>query len=583
MQKLLPVSLALFGAAVHVSAQAPCSGSPPPATIATQDPFAASFYGGASAPSAAYTGMAEFTDIIVGSTLTITSMQKTTYDQGVGNPVVPNQVGNTTLVNIYTCPTSWLGNQLITPGSSGSPWTLVGTGTLTVVAWPNPSPIVLTAPITLAAGTYGLCLETTPTTTGLNPGPLHCIYSTSTNVASDQFITLQNQAVQNEAFITGHFVGNINLRISYTPAANAGFAQRFGAGCYERPRTFFENFPENSPLPIANTMITFQPLSPNNYVVFSGPSAYVTPTSASLTLNPPTSTSSASWDDALYVQQLPAWFNNNTGSFPFAGGSTNTITISSNGSVYLASVNSTAFATTGASYGTLAVLRDNPPRIAGFYHDLDPSAGGGVHYEEDQASGFVRVSWHQVPEWGVPGSISTFSVTLYGFGQVDISYGNLANQSAGNNAIVGFAEGNGATLPPSMNLTASMPFQSGDGSFPPILSTDPRPVQGTTFNFVTSNLTPGTAFGLVALGLSEVPGGLSLGFIGAPGCSLWINPANANFLVPVVGGVISVPLTLPPGQFVGSTMFVQSFPLTAGLNAAGGVSSNGLCIKIGQQ
>lgn len=581
-QNILPVSIALLGSIATALAQAPCSGNPPATTIATQE-FAASFYGGASTPSAAYTGMAEYTDIVVGASITITAMTKTTYDQGVGNPVVPNQVGNTTLVNIYTCPASWLGNQLISPTATGTPWTLAGTGTLTVVAWPNPSPIVLTSPITLPAGSYGLCLETTPTTTGTNPGPLHCIYSTSQNVAQDQFVTLQNQAVQNEAFITGHFVGNINMTMDYTPATNAGFYTRFGAGCYEQPRTFFENFPNGSPIDIQNSGITLQPLGPDNYLVFSQPIAVVPPTSASITLNPPASSSSASWDDGLQPFQLPAWFNGNTGVFPFAGGSTNTITVSSNGFVYLDNVSLATFEACGASYGSLAVLRDNAPRIAAYYHDLDPTVGGGLHWEEDQANGVVRITWNQVQEWGVASSVNTMQITLYGFGQVDIAYGTLANTSATNNAIAGFCAGNGATLPASIDLTAAMPFQSGDGRFPPVLAMDARPVQGTSMNFVTSNITPGTSFVLMGLGLSEVPGGLSLAQFGAPGCTLWINPVGINFFAAVTNGQATVPLTLPPNQFVGTTVFAQSFPLTPGFNAANGVSSNGLCAKVGQQ
>lgn len=572
-----------------------CNVAPAARTIATLDPFQASFYGGQSVPvPAGYTGMGELTDMVLSAPVTITAMTKTTYDQGQGGgtaPPPPNQVGNTTTVNIYTCPTGWGGNQMILPSAPASPWTLRGTATLTIVAWPASSPMVLTSPITLPAGSYGLMLETTPTTTGLNPGPLHSLYSTTTLVSSDQFITLQNQAHQGQAFVSGLAIGNINLTITYTAAAPSGHSVPFGSGCYFNPQAFYEDRPAStSPVPLANTSMQWFNLG-NRYLVTSPtpPLTIVPPTSPNLTAGAFGASSSASWDDALTTPiTLPFTFN-------YPSGSTSTITISSNGCIYLAAVTGATFQDCGAMYNVLSVLRDKPARLCPFWCDLDmdlasTSGGGTLHYEVDPAATpqWVRISWMNVPEWptGPTGTLNTMQLTLHVSGNVDIAYGTLANVSVANlnDAITGWTPGNGANLPaPIANIAAAIPFQGGDGSVPPILSLSARPVIGTTTSFVTSNLTPGTLFVFLVMGFGHTgANGIDLSSIGMPNCRQYIQPFT-SVLLPVVGGTASAPLGIPNNASYQNVMvFGQSAPITAGLNAAGILTSNGLCVRAGQ-
>ena len=125
-----------------------------------------------------------------------------------------------------------------------------------------------------------------------------------------------------------------------------------------------------------------------------------------------------------------------------------------------------------------------------------------------------------------------------------------------------------------------MPFQSGDGSIPPVLTMSARPVSGASTSLLTQNLSAGTVFSFQGLGFATIPGGLPLAPFGMPGCTLYINPLAAT-LVPVVGGTATYNLPIPGhSSFLGVNLQAQSFPLTAGLNSAGIISSNALCLQI---
>ncbi len=594
MQKLSLVAAAL-GLIASAAAQN-CNGSPPPQSFAFRDPFAASFYYGpvtANTPSASYNLLF---DAVVQSPITITSMLATCYDQFVGNAAIPNQVGNTTTVNVYTCPITRVGNTgaAQAPGQPGSTWTLIGSGTLTVAAWPTPSPIAFTTPIAVPAGTYGVAIEVLPTTVAAVPGnaigSLHCLGVSPSTIPtpSDPFLSISNQGIQQTGWVggtaTGVNVADINLVIDYIPDPQAALFTTLGEGCYFRPRGFFENFPAGPAPDLANTAIQLIPLGQNYLVAPVASSTIAQPTSTSITAVPANSGSSGAgnWDDGLSAPiTLPF-------TFAYPGGSTTTITISSNGSVYLDAVNSTSFDVCGAAYGSLTGWRDNAARIAPMYMDLDPSpAGGGtIHYDVDPSNQFVTITWYQVPEWpaALPNA-NTFSLTLWATGQVDINYNALTtlNTANGNNAIAGFTEGNGNRLPASQDLSVTMPFQSGDGAIPPVLGMSARPVIGTTPNIVTTNITAGTTVQLLIAGLNGLPAPIDLTPFGLPGCNQHIQPFATLVNVITPNNTFEQPFAIPVGAsyLQNVQFFFQAAPLTPGLNQANALTTNGICTKIG--
>src|SRR5262245_54487380 len=160
MIRLPHLTAVLLGSACAVVAQT-CATPSGAHTFSNRDEFVGSFY---------YVMDVHFADITLQRDISISQIRTWTYDQGAGQPVVPTQVGNQGVVNVYTCPNTRLGNEAIAPTAPGSPWTLVGSGTLTVVAHPAESPVVFAPPITILAGTYGLAIEYMQPTTGINPG-----------------------------------------------------------------------------------------------------------------------------------------------------------------------------------------------------------------------------------------------------------------------------------------------------------------------------------------------------------------------------------------------------------------------------
>ncbi len=567
----LPCFLAAFLAVAASAVAQNCTTPPAQRTLSNRAEFGASFY---------YNIGNHFFDLNAQTNVSISSIKTWTYDSGIGNPPVPNQVGATGVVNFYTCATTRIGNEAISPTAPGTPWTLLGAGVITIVATPGESQIVFATPLALPAGQWGCAVEYLATTNGPNPGLLHCL-GVAPNPGlpvSDQFVTMTNDGIQAVSW-TGAAAASPNLRITYTPAAASAHYVSIGDGCYFRPHAFYESFPASALAPdLANTAQQWVNVGTNYIIVPSG-AAFVPSTSPSLSAGAYGASSSANWDDAISAPfTLPFTFN-------YPGGSTNDITISSNGCVYLAAVTSNSYDVCGAAYGSVVPFRDQAPRLCAYFHDLDLSVGGSLHYDVDPANQFVRITWTAVPEWPVASALNTMQITLEANGNVTVVIGVVRNTSVGNgnNALWGFTPGLGSRLAPPVDISASMPYTTGDGAIPPVLSMSARPVLGTTPNIVTTNVTPGTIIQILAAGDVLQPVPVDLGFLGMPGCALNVNPFV--FLTNIITGnnTFEQPLAIPLNPSLQNVQLVfQGAPLTAGLNAFGIILSNGICVRIGQ-
>jgi hypothetical protein len=609
----ISLACAAIGLSLPAIAQTECDNAQPlGASIQTQVPFSANFYVGAPAtPSATFTGFCLYVDVDLSASVTFTGFGAWLYDQGNGNPPVPDQTGLTANVNVYTCATSYQGNEQemaqvppITPGGAGSAWTLAGNGSVVVEAWDgtdaSASDVILAAPITLPAGQYGLCLEFNPPDPA-NPanvgqpnsanagGALHTLIRSPAvqPTQADSFMTISAQGFQNDAFFGAAVSSdNINMYMDYQGAAGVGYFAEFGDGCYFRPRAIWE---EQAPtvMDLANTAWTYLPGPSDNYLLFPGagtlqPTAGLTNRLLTAPAVIPPGYPAGSWDDAL---DTPI-------TLPFAwdtpgGGSTNTITIGSNGHVFLDAVIEPNAAY--GYYGAVVDFQDFPARFAPAWGDLDPSVGTpGLYFETDGVS-FFRITWENFEEWNVATALNTMQLTVTDFGpgavdQVDVVYGNMAMGAAP--MLIGWTPGNGAKLGNQTDISAIGPagLAGGDGSIPPILSMDSRPVLGTTPNLVTTNITPGTIFVFSFLDFAAAPFPIPLSFAGMPGCNQYIGGAAASGSLVGVNPSLEAPrpFSIPnSASLAGVKLFSQSAPFTGGLNAAGILTSNGMCIRIG--
>lgn len=100
---------------------------------------------------------------------------------------------------------------------------------------------------------------------------------------------------------------------------------------------------------------------------------------------------------------------------------------------------------------------EGPPRIAADFLDLDPSVTSGTAgvYLLNQP-GMVRVTWLDVPEWGLTNS-NTFQVTLYPNGRITIGFEGVA----ANAGIVGVSPG-GPGLINLLDFSRELPFKASN-------------------------------------------------------------------------------------------------------------------------
>jgi hypothetical protein len=130
-------------------------------------------------------------------------------------------------------------------------------------------------------------------------------------------------------------------------------------------------------------------------------------------------------DDANRSYELPF-------EFPFFGQRYRQLFLNSDGNFTFVTPDSASTAR------SLARFLEGPPRIALFFADLDPSAGGEVRVLS-VPDRFV-VTWDAVPEWGEE-TPNTLQIEIVPDGTIFMRYGGALNAASG---IVGVAVGGGA-------------------------------------------------------------------------------------------------------------------------------------------
>ncbi|MFT4841197.1 MAG: serine protease AprX [Planctomycetota bacterium] len=254
----------------------------------------------------------------------------------------------------------------------------------------------------------------------------------------------------------------------------------------------------------------------------------------------------------------------------YPGGSTSSLRVCSNGWI-----------SSGFFTGTSNLVPDPDDFLAQtmwapLWHDLNPGAGGSVWF--DSTSQRAVVTWVAVPNFFNSGA-STFQAQFWANGDVHFIYQNI---TVAGDYLTGFSRTT-SNDPGSSNLAAAA--GSGVGvctTLQPELRFDVsgRPVLGTTFDLVTTEIPAGTYFGLAILSTTQLPA-VSLTFLGLPGCQLY-QTIDVSVLWAQVGnsGIVQWPLPNNPA-LAGFEAFCQSATLTPGINAFGMAVSNGLKLVVG--
>jgi hypothetical protein len=257
-------------------------------------------------------------------------------------------------------------------------------------------------------------------------------------------------------------------------------------------------------------------------------------------------------------------------TLPYPGGSTGTIRICSNGWITVGQF-------TGAS-NILPVPNDflNHIMWAPLWRDLNPAAGGSVWF--DVTAQRCVVTWASVPNFFNSGS-STFQVQFWANGDVHYVYQNINVQG---DYLTGFSMGLGAD-PGSIVLANNLNGGVGVcGTNQPEMDLDgsARPILGTTFDLVTTNIPQSALFGTMILSTTPLNPSFDLTALGMPGCQLH---QNLDIAVLWAGaGTSYVPWPLPANPaLAGFEAWCQSAALAPGINAFGFAISNGLKVTAG--
>lgn len=151
-------------------------------------------------------------------------------------------------------------------------------------------------------------------------------------------------------------------------------------------------------------------------------------------------------------------------TFPFRGVNYTSVFVNSNGNLTFGD-GDTAFNELVADFVSGA------PRIAPFWDDLNPEAGGGVFFKTLTNPNRVLITWSQIPEFGTTNS-NTAQLTLFESGEITIRYNGVDLADA----LVGVGPGGGVGDLNELDFSEELP-QSG--------------LAGSTLELFTLEATPG--------------------------------------------------------------------------------------------
>jgi len=343
----------------------------------------------------------------------------------------------------------------------------------------------------------------------------------------------------------------------YQTPAQPGHAAAipYGEGCIKQDETIYEVFPANT-FDLSNTTLQLLPTG-TGYAVLQGTPQWFPVVSPDLLLG----------DDAV-SGPLPLGFTLN-----YPGGSTTDVYVGSNGFVY-----GQPGGAQGCCNGNAAQLTSGLPRWSGVWSDLNPTAGGSVHFDIDPTTGDAFVTFQNVPEWNQSATV-TFQIAFFTSGIVEIRFQACANVN--HNSLTGWSPGGGVRDPGPIDLSAiTAPVVTGPFMAPLWHRSDLRPVVGNTLSLTTGAIPAGAAIAAVVYGLVEHNPGIDLTSLGMPGCLQYVSLDVSQLALPSAGRA-SAAFNVPGSSvFAGVQIKTQGAALVPGINPTGAIVSNGLRLTI---
>lgn len=370
-----------------------------------------------------------------------------------------------------------------------------------------------------------------------------------------------------QTFTTANTFDLQTTGVSFVPNAGGGYDTvpgpcvpatntNYGTGCYNVSATAYELFPTTT-IDLSNQKILLLPNMDGGYTFAQGFGTNFVHTQPGLALT----------DDSVATLALPIPFN-------YPGGSTTSLSICSNGYIWMQAPNTLADYTPSA-----AELFSNPARLCAMWCDGLPDGATNVNNvfaEVNPLTNIAYVTYAAVPVLG-GGVIDVqveFNLLL---SEIEIRYGTV---SCSNNSLVGWTPGTGfsAINAGNLDITALLPatFKTKAAELLALaLTAAPTPVLGSTLVYTTSNIPAASLFTGLLVSLGTVNPGVELGFLGAPGCFQWIDLNTAATNILFGSPSITFPFVIPnDAGFIGLPLCTQAAAFDLASNPLGVITSN---------
>lgn len=461
-------------------------------------------------------------------------------------------LGTNGTIEVLVRPGTWL-DHVQEPGD----WVVVASGACVAAGVDQPSPCWLSAPIGLPPGHYGIALHCV----GVMPN-YNFAFGLRSFANADLTLTgggSAMQCLQTPPFVYRVFSGSLHYTVGGGPYA-VGAADRFGEGCHQGARSFYEWFAPGG-FDLAHRRLVLTPNAHGGYDVSAG-------TAAPITISPLAVNLGLGRGGAAFVP-LPT-------PLAFPGGSTTQLLVCADGRVML------------SEEGLLGSLSSQPnapalfsgrPTIAVAWMDLVPLLAANVYAHVDASTGTTTVVWSNLPTFGSPaGPGSTFSFSAHANGVLELCYGTV--QQANDATLIGFGAGLGARDPGALDVSMRLPFATEHEDPGLSLQAVGRPVLGTAPVLQVRDLPPSTLGTALVFGWNALVPGFLLSSFGAPDCAVYVDPIAVRWLGGSAAPLLAMPIPAD-AALLGVRYYAQGLAVDVGANALGLLTSNALSLSIG--